>query len=132
MRTLIGSIDLRRRPIVRIDKEGREDGFLALLDTGFNGELLVSQTDAEVLGFARRAGTSTAELAGGQVYELSRGQGEILWLGRKRRVDVLISAEATRPRRDGEPVALVGTRLLAPHMLLIDFLSSTVEIEAQD
>ena len=30
------------------------------------------------------------ELAGGRAFELKRGQGEIIWLGRKRRVEVLV------------------------------------------
>jgi predicted aspartyl protease len=105
---------------------------LALLDTGFNGELLVARSDIASLGILERGGVSEAELAGGQVFALQRGEGRIVWLGRERRVDVLISSEAYRPGRDGDPIALIGTRLLVPHLLLIDFAAATVEIEAQN
>ena len=103
-----------------------------MLDTGFNGELLMAANDVALFGFRQSEIRSKVELAGGRVYELRRGLGEIVWLGRRRRVELLISADPPQPRRDGDPIALVGTRLLAPNLLLIDFTAATVEIEAQE
>jgi hypothetical protein len=39
---LIGSVDPRGRPIVRIGQINGADDFLAIIDTGFNGQLMVS------------------------------------------------------------------------------------------
>ncbi|CAN0336218.1 unnamed protein product, partial [Phaeothamnion confervicola] len=129
---IVGSVDDRRRPLLRIELPGRPDGLLALLDTGFNGEILVAEADIEALGFRARAGFSAVELAAGQRIQLQRGQGTIVWLSAARRVEVLITKELPGPRRDGDPIMLVGTGLLSPNLLLIDFAMATVEIETQD
>jgi hypothetical protein len=52
-------------------------------------------------------------------------------MGKPKLVDVFISLETGPARGDDEPIALIGTALLRPHMLLIDFEAGTVEIEGQ-
>lgn len=131
MATQIGSIDGRRRPLVRIERENGAEGFLALMDTGFNGELFVSYRDAMRLGFTLRAGISTAQLADGQNAEVLRGVGAISWLGRPRRIEVLAAVQDDIQGLADDPIALVGTALLSPHLVLIDFSAGTIEIEEQ-
>jgi predicted aspartyl protease len=128
--TVVGSIDERRRPLIRIGLVGGGDSFLAMLDTGFNGEMLVSVHDIEALGFQTWPGYSEHELASGAVAGFQRGLGHIFWMGRLRRVDVYVSMEARRARRDGDPIALVGTRLLSPNLVLLDFEGLSIEIES--
>lgn len=130
MGTLIGNVDLKHRPLVRLELPGDSVGVLALLDTGFNGELIVPRDHVLELGFQARGGVAVVELAGGHRNEFQRGRGTIIWLGQERQVEILISSEPTI-MREGDPVAIVGTRLLAPHLLLIDFGARTVEVEAQ-
>lgn len=132
MGTVVGSVDQRRRPLVRIECLNDADGFVALLDTGFNGEIFVAIADVGPLGFRLRSGFSTVEIASGQIRTVQRGDGEIMWLGERRRVEIFVSMDPPPARQADEPVALVGTKLLWPHLLLIDFATGTIEIEAQD
>jgi predicted aspartyl protease len=131
--TTVGGVDQRRRPLVRVKLVGAEDSFLALVDTGFNGNLLLTRTVAIQLGFCLRKDTDVVEFADGRSEAVTAGYGVIEWLGGVRRVEIFASSDPQRPRipRDGEPVALLGTGLLAPHILLIDFEAGTVEIERQ-
>jgi predicted aspartyl protease len=130
--TLVGSIDDLLRPVVRIQQSGPDDEFLALLDTGFNGELFLSPGDATRFGFRLSGVVSLVRLAGGRTHRVQRGNGKIVWLGKTREIEALVSINADETIRADEPIALVGTRLLYPHILLIDFAAGTVEIEAQD
>lgn len=108
---------------------GASGDFLALMDTGFNGELLVTMQDAVSLGIVLRAGLSIAQLASGQTISVQRARGTILWLGRTRIVEVLVTTEEPNRRIADDPIALVGTQLLSPHLVLIDFQAGTIEIE---
>ena len=51
---LVGHVDQRDRAVVRVSLPGRDQSFLALVDTGFNGSLLMEATDAVSLGFVLR------------------------------------------------------------------------------
>ncbi len=104
---------------------------LALLDTGFNGQLLCDRVAASLLGVVPSGRTEHVELAGGVQREAQVGWLRILWLGRERQVQVLVSMDETQPQRDGEPTALVGGGLLAPSLILLDYGAGTIEIEAQ-
>jgi predicted aspartyl protease len=130
--TLVGSVDQRRRPLIRIERTLNEDGFLALLDTGFNGELLVSIETVKRFGFELRDASSLAETAGGQVQRLLIGQATIMWLGQPRPVELLVAPEPARNVLPDDPIALIGTGLLDPHFELIDFAGKRIEIESQD
>jgi predicted aspartyl protease len=128
---LFGSVDLRGRPVLRIGRVDGGDEFLAVVDTGFNGELLVSEEDIERIGVAVSRVAATVELAGGILHDVVQAKIEIMWMGRSRLVDVFISIEPTLRKPIDEPIALIGTGLLRPHLLLIDFDAGTVEIEGQ-
>ena len=132
MRKLFGNVDLRGRPVVRIGRADGGDDFLAVVDTGFNGELLVSSEDVPRIGVAASRVVATVELAGGLLQDVEQAKIEIMWMGRSRLVDIFIGIEPAVRKSTDEPIALIGTGLLRPHLMLIDFQSGTVEIERQD
>lgn len=133
MSVAIGSIDALRRPLVRLRRIGTDDDYLALLDTGFNGDLYMDEGTAVRLGFDLRAEKDLVTFADGREESVRLGRGILAWLGGERLVDIFASPDRThsRPVRADEPVALIGTHMLHPHIVLIDFAAATVEIEAQ-
>ena len=58
MGTAVGSVDELRRPLVRILRVGSEDSFVALVDTGFNGDLLRKRPP---IGFRKAVVSSKSE-----------------------------------------------------------------------
>ena len=131
MAKVSGHIDAIGRPIVSVVSVMTGDPFLATVDTGFNGALLTSIEDAPALGVRFAAQIADVELGDGRSVSLRKGRIVPHWLGARREVDVFISDEPTRGG-EGRPVALLGARLLAPHLLLVDYGAMTVEIETQD
>lgn len=126
-----GQIDHLGRPVVRLECPAVEDGFLAVVDTGFNGELMLEFDVAASLGFAIGGVRSSVRVAGATQREVREARGMIMWLGLERRVEVLVAATpGSRPGPE-EPIALIGTRLLTPHLLMVDFSTGIVEIESQ-
>jgi predicted aspartyl protease len=124
---VIGSIDARGRPVVRVD--GNDDSLLVVVDTGFNGDLMVTLEAARSLGIVVGADETNVELGDGTVARVYEARTTIDWLGEQRSVRVLVSS-AWRSGGD-DPVGLLGTELLKPHLLLVDFGKDTVEIETQ-
>jgi predicted aspartyl protease len=123
-----GTVDRLRRPVVRLETSAG-DSFLALVDTGFNGELMLSQPDATALGFDVSKVDIKALLAGDVAQKLREGSGRLNWLGSERRVELMVAPASTHRRMDDDPIALIGTKLLTSHLLFIDFDTLTVEIE---
>ena len=130
MAKIIGSVDDLGRPIIRLEVPGR-DGLVAVVDTGFNRSLLLLATDALSLGFAIKQKTEIVELGTTERVTVRRASGEIFWLGKKLRVEALISNEPTPVYRPDTARALIGTELLFGTLLLVDFASRLVEIESQ-
>jgi predicted aspartyl protease len=130
---LVGHVDERDRPLIRVPIPDRDRSFLALVDTGFNGWLLMEAGDAVSLGFVLSELAVSVEFAGRGRSHLGVAHGYIVWFGRRHRVEVLMStARAGRPASPDEPVALLGTRLLRPHQLKVDFGDRTVAIESRE
>jgi predicted aspartyl protease len=125
---IVGSVDALRRPVVRVSITGREDEVVATIDTGFNGELMATFGDAIRLGVNVDDSTETVRLGDDTQVDVKVGRIRLSWLGEDRLVTVFISP--ARAVASG-PVLLIGTRLLAPHLLFIDFAADTVEIETQ-
>jgi predicted aspartyl protease len=109
------------------------DSFLALVDTGFNDDLYMTVAVATSLGIGVPEDFEYVELAGGVEVKAATARSAVRWLTVNRTVDVFVVAEGKpgRPFRDGDPVALAGTGLLHPHLILLDFEAGTVEIERQ-
>jgi predicted aspartyl protease len=130
---LIGHVDERERPLIRVALPEEGGSFRAVVDTGFNGWLMMESADVAGLGFPLSDIAASVELAEGGRRRLAVAHGEIMWFGRRHRIDVLVSSiERECPIAADEPVALVGTRLLSPHRLEIDFERRLVKIEARD
>lgn len=132
MGTTLGSIDERYRPLLRIELPGDRGGFLALLDTGFNGELHCERSTAVQLGVTPLSEPVKTQLAGGVEQWAQFGQLDIVWMSRHRRVQVLVAIAEATTLRDGDPTVLVGGGLLAPSLVLLDYGARLVEIEDQE
>lgn len=126
---IFGSVDPLGRPTVRIAVVGREDEVLATIDTGFNGEVMTTAGDAASIGVEILEDSERVELGDGNAIDVRLGRMTIDWLGRQRVVAVFVSGH-TRSSSGG-PALLIGTALLRPHLLLIDFGAETVEVETQ-
>jgi predicted aspartyl protease len=127
----IGSVDARGRPVLRVAMQGAEDEFLVVVDTGFNGDVFISSNDAGKLGIQLSGFEEKVEVAGGVLQRVENAKCELTWFGKPRLVVVTIGLEPASPRREDDPIALIGTGLLRPHLLLIDYEAGTVEIERQ-
>jgi predicted aspartyl protease len=128
---VVGTVDDLGRPVVRIEVPGR-DGFLAVVDTGFNRSLLLQAAEAVAMGFSIEERTESVELATTAKVDVRRAVGTIRWLDRRVAVDALISNEPLGTHRPDMARALTGTELLTGCLLLVDFAARVVEIETQD
>lgn len=132
MSEIVGHVDARDRPIVSLSLPGADDGLLVIVDTAFNGQLLIHDIDAARL----KCGSSRVELrvefADRRSRVLKRARGSIVWFGREQSVDVWMSAEPQRTAMPDEPVGLLGTGLLNPHRLVVDFATRRVVITEHD
>ena len=131
MAKLIGSVDLLGRPLVRVRPGGQDDDLLAIVDTGFNGEIMMGMHAARALRVLLFPDAVDVELGTGAVERVLEGRLPVRWLDEERVAKVLVSVGWPAPKPD-TPVALIGTRLLRPHLLLVDFAAGTVEIESHD
>jgi predicted aspartyl protease len=77
---LSGTVDRLKRPVIRLETM-TGDSFLALVDTGFNGELMLSRPDATALGFEVSKVEIKALLAGDVAQRFHEGSGQLKWLG---------------------------------------------------
>jgi predicted aspartyl protease len=123
-----GSIDGQFRPMLRILRTDGRDDLIGLVDSGFNGTILVHETDLDACGFRLREGQSDATLANGQKVTLDSAVGVIDWFGKARRVEVLVTREAKPPQKPDDPVLLLGGALFSPHRLVLDYATQHVEV----
>lgn len=127
---VVGSVDDLGRPVVRIEVPDR-DGFLAVVDTGFNRSLLLLVAEAQAMGFVISADAETVELGTAVKASVLRARGTIQWLGRSIHVEALVSDEPMTVSGRDTARALIGTELLANCLVLVDFVARGVEIEDQ-
>lgn len=130
MAKVIGSVDDLGRPVVRIEVPNR-DGFLAVIDTGFNRTPLLLAQEAQAMGFAVTEDAETVELGTAVKARVLRARGLVRWLDRVLEVEVLVSDEPMPTSGQDTARALLGTEMLANSMLLVDFVARIVEIEEQ-
>ena len=131
MAKTIGAVDELGRPVVRIEVPDF-DGFLAVVDTGFNRSLLLPAAQAKAMGFTITEDSEVVELGTSARTKLRRGYGSISWLDRTVQVETYISDEPAAISRPDAARALIGTELLADCLLLVDFRAKVVEVETQD
>jgi predicted aspartyl protease len=127
---MIGGVDLRRRPLLRLTFDGHDDDMLMTVDTGFNGELMLSAADAKAWGIEISGLLEDVVLGDGSEIETSRSFATINWMGAWRDVEVYITTDAASRdlRPADEPLGLIGTRLLADDLLEINFPQKTLVI----
>lgn len=116
--------------MVRVEVPGR-DGFLAVIDTGFNRTLILEAAEASAMGLTITTELEIVELATTARVQVHRGIGKIWWLDQQMVVEALISNEPPAVHRPDSARALIGTELLTNCLLLIDFSTQNVEIETQ-
>jgi len=112
-----GSVNALREASVEI-RFVRGDVFECVVDTGFDGALIVPASVAERLALPLVA-RLVFELVGGLQMSADVALGEIEWLGERRNVEVIIS--------EGND-ALIGTELFDGAKLVIDYVSGVVTI----
>ena len=131
---LEGSVDDLNRPLVRIETPGFSDPLVAFVDTGFNGALLIDETQAARLGFSvTRNSTTPVRLASQRNENFRVGRGSFLWLGERKTITALVMIETqgeprARNARKTEEEILIGTGLLSDCRLQIDFPARKVLI----
>jgi hypothetical protein len=130
---LIGSLDNRRRPLMRVPVPGKDD-LLAIIDTAFTGELLLDEDIAQSWGVLILDVGAEIELGDGSLRAVKQGLLTVTWFGQERDATVQIVARdpnssGRRSRQDGEPFALVGTELLTPDILCVNFTTHVVSIK---
>jgi predicted aspartyl protease len=117
---------------VSIPIPGRDDALLGQIDTGFNGYLFVHQTIAEQLGFISSGQTTELEFADHTQHSAHFAAGRIEWFGKLLDIDVLVTARSLPRMMPDDPIGLIGTALLNPHKLIIDFTTRRVLITQAD
>jgi predicted aspartyl protease len=131
---LEGSVDDLNRPLVRIETPSFTDPLVAFVDTGFNGALLIDETQAARLGFSVMRNSATpVRLASQRDEDVMVGRGSFIWLGERRTIiaHVLIEIQGERRARNARKVEeeiLIGTGLLSDCRLEIDFPARKVLI----
>ena len=105
---------------IRLVSQTDEDIELpAMIDTGYNGEMILSENQIRSLSL-EFLGTIDTELADGEIVELDLFKGRIKWFDRIREIAVGSSRSED---------TLLGTLLLADCELGIDFKNGWVKIE---
>lgn len=79
------------KPIIDINPDGSEDPITALVDTGFNGELMLKKTKIKELSLTL-IGDDEYMTANGDVVPTTVHIGLIKWFGRTRKIAVLATA----------------------------------------
>lgn len=121
-----GFVDRRKRPLLGMQgNEGQR--FIALVDTGFNAAFWCGSQTAGWLNFVPTGKYARVVTAGGR-HRAELAHGYIKWLGELREIVALVKSNESMPLHPNEPSALIGTQLLFPGRLLIDFLEERVEI----
>lgn len=123
-----GSVDVWKRPLLTL--QWGEINVLALIDTGFNGKLflgdeLAAELDFHPTGFFHHVSYGVGS---GRV---SIAEGELLWKGAIRSIEVFVSSNVRRVRDVSEPEILIGTGLIFPDVLTVDLLEEWWKIESK-
>ena len=118
-----GYVDLSiLAPVVAIklvSGNAEEVGVPAIIDTGYNGEVVLPEEKIQEMGL-EFLGTIDTELANGEIVEMELFRGHVRWFGTVR--EVAIGASQSDD-------TLVGTLLLANCELAINFKVGSVRIE---
>ena len=112
-----GSVNAHREAVVEI-RFVQGDTFECVIDTGFDGALILQRSVTEQLRLPVVA-RLVFELVGGARMTADVALAEIEWLGQRRAVEVILS--------EGKD-ALLGTEIFEGATLVIDYLNRSVLI----
>ena len=112
-----GSVNALREAVIKV-RFVHGDSFESVVDTGFDGALILPTPVAERLNLPKVA-RLVFELVGGARMTADVALGEIEWLGERRTVEVILS--------EGDD-ALIGTEMLDHAILVIDYDNRSVTI----
>lgn len=115
--TLQGWVDEQLSPRIKI-QASVGTALEVVIDTGFNGEMVLPKRHLEELGFTYR-GWTVVELADGSKVASELYEGAILWFGEEKKVRV----HATESED-----ALLGTRMLIGHLFELDVEGNRVVV----
>ena len=112
---------------------------LTLVDTGFTMEVLMENSFADEAGLKYTGAVRTGLLATGRIQNFVIRRAEIEWFGRRTQVEVDVPiwdddyAPQSQPPpapsfANGQTIAIIGTKLLRPNRLEINFMERTLSI----
>jgi predicted aspartyl protease len=113
---IVGNVSADGVPTISVPIAGHK--WVAIIDTGFNGDLELPQTLRGSVN-ARLVGRVMSALAGGQTIEEDAFQVDFPFDGRTVRADATFV---------DSPEILIGTHLLRRHRLTINFVAKTMKI----
>lgn len=113
-----GYFNVRNDPVIRLDVGSSKVEFL--VDTGFNGGLIIPNELAERLDTSYDRGLEEFSSVTGATFFASACSMTIIWFGETIRVPVATSAEVKE--------AILGGEMLKDCRLTIDYVNGTVTI----
>lgn len=129
MAEMDGRVDAERRPLLQLQLPDATS-ILALVDTGFNGELWLTKSDAVVCGVEfDEIDERIGYVAGWRPVRETLGEVRIVWFGMERVVGVVVDLDSEhRTVIADDPVVVVGTALLSPSIVTLDFDKGTLAL----
>jgi clan AA aspartic protease len=119
---VIGEVDDTLRALLTVlvasERDAPPQEIVAWVDTAFNGTLVIPRAEIVQLGL-RKATTMEATLADGSTVELETYSCYLEWFGSRRRTQAIAN--------DGM-MPLLGTMLLASHVLAVDYKAKTLQL----
>ena len=113
-----GYFNSRNEPVIRLD--AGTSNIEILVDTGFNGNLIIPDRMVEGLNIEYDRGLEEFYSATEEIFLASSGSIEIIWFGRRIRVPVATSAQISE--------AILGGQMMRDCRLTIDYSHRTVKI----
>jgi hypothetical protein len=129
--TMSGGVDQLLRPLLRLKIGTADDELLTMIDTGFNGQLLMTTGQASRFGIHAGDVLDIVTLADGSEALVYNCAVPIEWFGRTRMVTAFVSPAPSDAPHGDAPLALLGNRLIAPDCLEIHFGRQTVTLRQE-
>lgn len=127
MAAVKGYFDAKTRAFVEMVAASGQRAHLQI-DTGFNGAVLIGDLTAQRLGVSAFTGYEDVQPAGSAApFRVGMATLDASWLSRTRRIDVMVWQNEV-PKGRGEPDGLLGTGLIHPGKLLLDYINGIVEL----
>jgi predicted aspartyl protease len=128
-----GGVDDLGRPFLKLDVAGFPEPVTALIDTGFNGAMIVDEYQATQMGLQiSRHHRVSALLASQQSETFLLSRGRIGWLGEQPFISAFVIVETERERVVRRQEIVLGVELMLNCRLEIDFVARSLTISRLD